>query len=402
MPEERSPLMTVEERSPVRAIDLQSGHILHHDPFAALDEWRESPPFWCEDDGGFWVVSRFDDVRDVLQDAEAFASGADTTVPRLEISEPLLPSFVAPPYVQKLRAIVLPHMTAKRIGVLEPKMRSTCSELISGFRDQGHCDVIRDFARQYPIQVFSELFGLPADRREEFRNHAETFLHEQEQAADAWEAIRTIVREQLEEKRVRPQDDLLSAIAIGRIDDALMGMDAAVNLASTVFVGGLDTLPSNIGWSFRYLAEHPEARRRIIEDPSVIPRAVEEFLRLWTVTAKDSRKAVKDIHFKGVNMRAGDRVMVLIGLANHDSAEFEDPLTANFDRTVNRHIAFAAGPHRCLGSHLARHELEVAMEEWHSAIPDYRIVPDAHIVYDGGGVFAIDSLPLEWEISSPV
>ena len=96
-------------------------------------------------------------------------------------------------------------------------------------------------------------------------------------------------------------------------------------------------------------------------------------------------------------MRAGDRVQVLSGLANHDSAEFDDPLTANFDRKINRHIAFAAGPHRCLGSHLARHELEVALEEWHAVLPDYHIAPDAKLVYDGGGVFAIDYLPLEWD-----
>ncbi len=288
-------------------------------------------------------------------------------------------------------------MTPKKIDALEPKMRSVCSELIARFKDQGHCDVIRDFARQYPIRVFSDLFGLPAERQEEFRDHAETFLHDIARSPEAWSSIRAIVREQLEAKRVSPQDDLLSAIANGQIDGELIDMDEAINLASTVFVGGLDTLPSNIGWSFRYLAEHPEARQRIIDEPSVVPRVVEEFLRLWTVTAKEARIATRDVEFRGVNMRAGDRIQVLTGLANHDGAEFDDPLTANFDRKVNRHIAFAVGPHRCLGSHLARHELEVALEEWHAVLPDYRIAPDAELVYDGGGVFAIDYLPLQWD-----
>ena len=214
--------------------------------------------------------------------------------------------------------------------------------------------------------------------------------------AEAWSSIRAIVRQQLEAKRVSPQDDLLSAIAGGQIDGQLIDMDEAINLASTVFVGGLDTLPSNIGWSFRYLAEHPEARRRIIDEPSVVPRMVEEFLRLWTVTSKEARIATRDVEFRGVNMRAGDRIQVLTGLANHDGAEFDDPLTPNFDRKINRHIAFAVGPHRCLGSHLARHELEVALEEWHAVIPDYRVTPDVELVYDAGGVFAIDYLPLEW------
>ena len=221
--------------------------------------------------------------------------------------------------------------------------------------------------------------------------------HDIEHSGEAWSAIRAIVREQIEEKRMSPKDDLLSAIANGQIDGQLIDVDSAINLASTVFVGGLDTLPSNIGWSCRYLANHPEARQRIIGQPSVVPRVVEEFLRLWTVTAEDGRILSRDVEFKGAHMRAGDRVVICIGLANHDSAEFEDPLTADFDRKVNRHIAFAAGPHRCLGSHLARHELEVALEKCHAHIPDYRIVPDTKLVYDGGGVFAIDILPLEWE-----
>jgi cytochrome P450 len=390
--------MSTATRSPIRAIDLQNDRILDHDPFEALDSWRESPPFWCEDLGGFWVVTRFEDCRDLLQDAETFASGMGTTVPAVELADLLLPSFVNPPYVQKLRAIVLPHMTPKCINALEPKMRQVCNDLISSFRDQGSCDIIRSFARQYPIRVFSDLFGLPSDRQEEFRDHAETFLHDWERQAEAWVSIRDIVREQLEEKRKHPRDDLLSAIACGRIDDALIDVDSAVNLASTVFLGGLDTLPSNIGWSFRYLADHPDARRRIVEDPQVVPRMVEEFLRLWTVTAKEPRKATRDIVFKGVQMYEGDRVQALIGVANHDGAEFEDPLTANFDRRINRHIAFAAGPHRCLGSHLARHELEVALEEWHKVLPNYRIVPDTKLFYDGGGIFAIDNLPLEWAV----
>jgi len=124
---------------------------------------------------------------------------------------------------------------------------------------------------------------------------------------------------------------------------------------------------------------------------------VEEFLRLYTVTAREARRAARDVDFRGVQMRAGDRIAVMTGMANRDSSEFEDPLVANFDRPRNRHIAFAVGPHRCLGSHLARHELEVALEEWHAAIPDYRVVPGEQILYSGGN-FTIEHLPLEWDV----
>jgi len=119
-------MTTVDMPSPVGSIDLQNERILDHDPFEALDAWRESRPFWCEDFGGFWVVTRFEDCRDVLQDAEIFASGLDSTVPAMHFPDPLIPSFINPTEVQKYRAIVLPHMTPKKIDALEPKMRSVC------------------------------------------------------------------------------------------------------------------------------------------------------------------------------------------------------------------------------------------------------------------------------------
>lgn len=387
------------QRCPIGHINLQIEPLLEHDPFAAMDEWREQPPFWCEDHGGFWAVTRYEDCRQILQDAETFASGDAATVPAYQLAEPLIPSFIGPPDVQKFRALVLPRLTPRRVAALEPQMREISRSLIAELKSRGSCDIIEDFGRQYPIRVFVGIFGLPAERQEEFRAHAETFLHDVEHAAEAWSRIRDILREQLEEKRKRPTDDILGAIASGEIDGAPIDMDAAINLASTVFVGGLDTLPSNIGWSFRYLAQNPAARKRIIEEPEVIPRAVEEFLRMWTVTAKDNRYATKDVTFNGVHIRKGDRVQVLIGLANHDGSEFENPLTIDFDRVMNRHIAFAVGPHRCLGSHLARHELMIALEEWHAAIPDYRIPPGKDLKYHGGSVFAIDTLTLEWEVA---
>jgi len=190
----------------------------------------------------------------------------------------------------------------------------------------------------------------------------------------------------------------LNGIAHGQIDGELIDIDLAVNLASTVFLGGLDTLPSNIGWTLRYLAEHPEHRQRIIEDPSCIPTAVEEFFRVFPSVARNGGTATRDVHFHGVDIRAGDRVVSMLCLANQDSAVFEDPTILDFDRQVNKHIAFGSGAHRCLGSHLARHELGVALQEWHAAIPDYRIAPTDKRTYAGGMVFGIESLTLEWDV----
>jgi cytochrome P450 len=374
---------------------LEGGAYVEDDPFVYHAEFVESAPIWTNADGGAWLVTRFEDARRVLQDPVTFSS-VNQTPAGYEMEQPLLPSFADPPDLQKYRSILLPSLTPAKVAPLEKNMRVVCRELIHGFVDQGHCDAVADFARKYPIAIFIALFGLPPDRSEEFRQHAHAYLHSSPaDREEPWTAIRRIVQEQIERKRTQPEGDLLSAIATGTIDGELASLDVAVNLASTVFLGGLDTLPSNIGWSLRHLAYNPDLRHRIVSDPSVIPRAVEEFLRRYSV-ANPMRRVMKDVEVGGSHIQQGDRVLVLISDADRDSAEFADPMGIDFDRPNNRHIAFGAGPHRCLGSHLARHELEVGLELWHEAIPDYRVAESEPILYHRG-VLAMENLPLEWD-----
>jgi len=369
---------------------------LDQDPYAALDALGQHPPFWVDDPNdadGYWIATRFDDVRDILQDAETFSS-LDSQIPFFaKMAEPLLPAEADPPYTQKLRSVLMPHMTATKIAALEPRMRAVCTEIIGTLRARGRCDAIEEFARVYPIKVFVEFFGLPIEHKEEFRKQAAIFLHDADKRALAWATIRDIVDKELVAKRRDPRDDLLSAIANGKIDGKPLDLRVAVSIASTVFLGGLDTLPSNIGWSLRFLALNPDHRRQIVANPGVIPGAVEEFLRLFSV-ANPYRRVTRDTEFRGANLRAGDRVVVSISAADRERSIFGDQV--DFERKVNPHLAFAAGVHRCLGSHLARHELGVALEIWHALIPDYRISGDAHIKFQGP-VFAMENLPLKWD-----
>jgi cytochrome P450 len=392
-------MTAIDERTPMRDFPLQNERHLDRDPFVVFDQFRESPPFWCPDLGGFWVVTRYPEVREVLQDASRFSS-VNGSVPPMppSMATSILPSVVDPPYVQRLRSIVLPYLTAQKVDALEPHMRSVSSELIAAVQSRGHCEVVTEIARQYPIRVFMDLYGMPFERKEELRLHAETYLHDFEHREVGWSSIQRVMREEIRSRLESPREDMLSGIAHAEVDGQAIDMDVAVNLAANVLVGGLDTLPSVIGWTLRHLAEHPELRRRIIDEPSVVPTAVEEFFRIYSVVSKESRRVARDIEFAGVKMRAGEHVMAMTSLANRDSREFDDPLNVNFDRKINRQLAFAAGPHRCLGSHLARHELEVLLHEWHAKIPDYRVPADATITYIGGGVLAMEQLPLEWDI----
>jgi cytochrome P450 len=366
------------------------------DPFKALEELGARPLFWADlpqDVDGYWVATRFEDVKEILQDAITFSS-VDTRVPYQQLAEPLMPSEVDPPDTQKLRNMLMPHMTAAKIGQLERKMHVICREIIEGFLPDGHCDLVNQFARIFPITIFTEWFGLPADQAQEYRKAAKRFLHDFSERESAWWTIQSIIREQVIEKRRDPKDDLLSAIAIGEIDGELISLQTAINVASTVFVGGFDTLPSNIGWSLRFLAQHPEYRQQLIDQPKLMHGAAEEFLRLYSV-ANPFRRVTRDMDFRGANLVAGDRILVSIAAANRDAEKFGEKIA--FDRTVNPHIAFATGPHRCLGSHLARHELRIALETWLELIPHYRISETAKVTYSGQ-VLGIESLPVEWDV----
>ena len=386
------------DRRPVREIDSHDAYELSGDPYAEDLEVLESEPFWVDREGGFWVVTRYDQCREVMQDYKTFSHA----LPRMYgmgMETPLMPSFFDPPYQTKLRAVVLPHMSAAKVDVLEPKMRTTCQELIGGFRHDGRLEFMKAFAEQYPIRMFSDFFGLPEDRREHFRVLADTWSHNHARKAEMWAAIRAIIRQELEDRLVHPRDDVLNGIAHGKIDGEPVDPEVAVNLASTVFLGGLDTVPSILGWIFRHLALHPELRQCIVEDPSCATGAVEEFLRIYPVVPRSSGTSTRDVDFHGVQIRKGDPVKTYWALAGQDSAVFPDPLTLDPDRTGNRHMAFAVGAHRCLGSHLARHELIVALQEWHAQIPDYHLADPASVRFTGGGVMGMANLQLAWNVA---
>lgn len=377
-------------------VDLQLERDLRVDPFESLDQYRDRDPFWADGadfyEGGFWVVTRFDQCREVLQDAATFATETYGQV--------LLPTSADPPELQKYRAVILPHLSRSKVLAMDERIREHARSYVTAIAEAGSCEFVSEFAQLYPIAVFSELFGLDPEAGQQFRELAEGFLHSLRPERDAyWLQILEVVDAELARRRSHPRDDLLTGIATAEIDGKPIDDETAINLASTVFVGGLDTLPSNLGWAFRYLAQHPEARQRLVGDGEGVAAVVEEFLRFYPVVAKERRRLNTEIEFHGAQMKTGDRVVLLVSVANRDELEFVDARAVNFDRTLNRHITFGVGPHRCLGSHLARHELGIALEEWHRVIPDYRIKPSGELRYNGG-ILAVAALPLEWGVDT--
>ncbi|WP_241756233.1 cytochrome P450 [Actinomadura sp. RB99] len=208
-------------------------------------------------------------------------------------------------------------------------------------------------------------------------------------------SVAALFKELIAERRRDPRDDVVSAALAFEPDGRPVTDDELLQLCTLLFLAGLDTVAAQLSYSFWHLARHDADRARITADPGIVPDAVEELLRAYSLVLP-ARKRVTDAASHGCPMGAGDMVMLPLAMANRDPRAFPDPRTVDFDRTPNRHIAFGAGPHRCLGSHLARLELRVAVEEWHRRIPHYRVPDGARPTEHASLVLGLDTLPLAW------
>jgi cytochrome P450 len=287
---------------------------------------------------------------------------------------------------------------------MEDKVRARAAEIIDRFAHQGRCDGKKDFAEPYPTSIFLELMGLPVGETPQFLDWENAILNtpaeedpDRSIAMKAMNEVMAYFSELIGRRRVDPRDDLVSAALSWEIDGAKIREEDLLSLCLLLFMAGLDTVTCQLAWSLYHRASVPEDRARIVADPSLIPGAVEEMLRAYTIV-RPSRKVTRDIEFHGCPMKAGDMVFLPLSGACRDPEVFPGGDKVIIDRSPNNHIAFGAGPHRCVGSHLARRELRVALEEWHRRIPDYRIPDDAEIKEYGGGELGIVSLPLVWDV----
>ena len=260
-----------------------------------------------------------------------------------------------------------------------------------------------DFAAEFPARVFLSIAGLPQeDAPAALKWVSDTFSqmmdpddHSVQLAATA--AIREYFSNLLDDRRANPRDpktDVLSHLLEATFHDEPLDQDTLLNICNVLILGGLDTLKCQLGYSFYHFATHPEDRQRILDDPSLIPSAVEEILRFYTIVLP-GRKLTQDYEIAGCPMKKGQMVWLDLGQASRDPRVFPDADKFIIDRPNNKHVAFAAGPHRCLGSHLARQELQIALEEWHKRIPNYVIDTDQPII-EHGGQLAVKSLPIRW------
>jgi cytochrome P450 len=341
------------------------------------------------------------EVREVLRHPELYSSGIDAV--HIGQVRPLIPLQIDPPEHKKFRKILDPLFAPKQVAVLEERTRELMRDLIAEVVDQGGCNFHAAIAEPLPTTVFLELLGLPVSRRREFielkdgiiRPDARTPEQRLEMVNDTGAQIYAVLRQVLDERVREPRDDFISGFLTAEVDGHTLTHDEILDICYLFFLAGLDTVTASLDCFVAYLAQHPGHRRSIVDDPTLIPSAVEEMLRWETPVSGVVRITTEDTELAGCPIEASTTVSVMLGSANTDDRAWPEVDTIDFHREANKHLAFGGGAHRCLGSHLARMELRVAMEEWHAAVPHYELTPGIELAYSQG-LRSVENLELIW------
>jgi cytochrome P450 len=380
-----------------------------HDPalapdiYARLDEIREKHPVaYSTAHGGYWILTRYEDVHDVARNFDAF-SNYPVGIPHFERPGKYIPLETDPPEHTEWRQLLGPLFNPNRMNALEPKIREMATNLIDRFIEQDTVEFISEFAHPLPSFLFLELMGWPASDEPQISDWTDRVLTGEPGASDeenlmirmvaAMEVIRYFV-ELIEARKVTPADDFATFLLNSKFQGRPLENEEMINTLFILMLGGLHTVRGTLGYSMLEMARQPEIRQRLLDDPSLIPSAVEEFLR-FEAPVSTGRTVIKPFKLHDVEFQPGDRVLLSNPSACRDPREFPNPHDVVVDRPANRHLAFSAGPHRCIGSHLARIELKVALEELLRRIPDFSLDPDNPPKMHHGQVRGFESLHLK-------
>ncbi|MET0370640.1 MAG: cytochrome P450 [Sphingobium sp.] len=344
-----------------------------------------------------WLLKRNEHVAQAFMDHEHFSSAFGEVGTMLGVDWRQNPLEIDPPDHRKYRQLLQPIFNPSAINKIEGMVRDVCRELIGRIRDRDGCDFTADFAAYFPSYVFLNLMGMPLDALPQFLAWENAFMRAPD-PQDRVTALKSIVgyfEEYTAEKRAAPGEDLVSHIVTSEIDGRRLNHGEVMGMCVVLYLGGLDTVMSSLGWYFNHLAGDPELQQILREDPSRIPAAVDELLRAFGVVAL-KRVVTRDFEFHGVAMKKGDLVSLATYLASRDPKAFPDPHRIDIDRNA-RHVTLATGVHNCLGIHLAKREIRIVLEEWLAAFSGIRIAEGQRPHWHSDGVWGIHALPLTWD-----
>ena len=373
------------------------------DPYPVWDDLRPTCPVaHTERWGGSYMPSTFETVSAVAHDSDNFTSlevsVAPVPITYDEEGNRLRSVIVSdPPEHSPERRLMLPFFSPKSVEKYREPTRELCRKLIRGFIEDGRVDAAGEYSRQIPPRVIAEILGIDPDMSDEFTEWVQGVLELGLQDPEVREKYRIIIQDffdsEIERRKTDRGDDLISVLLSSEVDGEPVPMHVVRANLSLMLVAGIDTTWSSIGSALWHLATHPDDRRRLVEEPELIPTAIEEFLRAYSPVTM-ARLARNDTSIGECPVSQGERVLLSFPAANRDPEVFENPDDVIIDRAVNRHIAFGVGIHRCLGSNLARMEMQVAIEEFLAMIPEFECEEPDAVTWAGGQVRGPRYLPV--------
>ena len=373
------------------------------DPYPIIEDLRgRCPVAHTERYGGAWLPTRHEDVAAIAYDTERFTSRSivmGNFRPPREIApmggSPPISS--DPPFHHGARRLLLPPFAPQAIAKLEPGTRAYCEQLLDALEGRDVVDAAADFAQHIPVRVIADLLGFPRQDADVFRGFVHDVLEGVNDPIEVrfpkMQGLFAYLSAQIDDHVAHPRDDLTSFLIDAEMDGEKLDAFHIIGTMALLLLAGIDTTWSAIGASLWHLAGHPADCERVVAEPGLLPTAMEELLRAYAPVTM-ARLVKEDMDWHGYDMKADDWILLSFPAANRDPELFEDAGEIVIDREVNRHSAFGLGIHRCLGSHLARMEVRVALETWLARFPSFSLADPGAVTWSPGQVRGPRRLPI--------
>jgi len=361
---------------------------IDRDPYPVWRRLREERPLYYNESHDFYALSRFTDVEQGLLDWRTYISGKGSVLEAIKSGIEMPPGnilFEDPPAHDLHRALLSRVFTPKRMLDLEPQVRAFCAAALDPLVDGGRFDFVRDLGAQMPMKTIGMLLGIPESDQEELRDDIDARMRLSE--GDAGDVLRAETfatddgsgfGDYIDWRAEHPSDDLMTDLLNAELEDTdgtrrRLTREEVLNYVWLLAIAGNETTTRLIGWAGKVLAEHPDQRRALVDDPTLIPGAVEELLRYEAPSPVQARFVTRDVELHGQTVPAGSVMLLINGSANRDDRQFPDADRFDIHRSIDHHLAFGFGIHFCLGSHLARLEGRIALEEVLARFPTWEV-----------------------------